>query len=348
MRPDQSADIVQKTLSTIEKGVYTDVSMDLQEYTGCEYFLDKETVKLDTGPDCRFKLKNSNPGNAWQDGLFSTTPSVIAEPDCVEGVTKWFKSGCGFTYDEDEPAFQGGSQGEKILDILETRLHSAMNDYFRMMEPVWWTAGSDSANRSPGVVDYIVKNATSVPAGDFVGGNPAGYAGGVAGISSTTVPEYQNWAGGYSAVTQKDLFHKVRVACAKTFFKPPHAHPEIKRNGKVVIFTTFRVLAEIEEQLENRNDNLGVDAIGYADKAMMRSNKVVWVPYLENNDPTDPLYGVNFAHLYAKINKSVNMKRKGPFQASGNESEKMVVKYRRWYGLACDDRRRQWVISKAA
>ena len=73
-----------------------------------------------------------------------------------------------------------------------------------------------------------------------------------------------------------------------------------------MFFTTYNVLEEMEKLLESRNDNLGADLAKYAGSVVIKGNPVVWVPYLQNNDSSDPFYGVNlrvFKFFFEKVAK---------------------------------------------
>lgn len=346
VRPHAIDDLVIKTLNTHHKGKWADSSLPFQSYPGHEYFMMSNFDTVQSGPEIEFRHRYRNPGNFSMGGQFGEAHETVAQNNMVVGKTKWYKAQASYLYDIDEELFQGGNE-EKIIDTLVERLHGCLNDYVEGTEPFWWSSPtSEAANQPLGVPSYIVKDTTT--SGGFLGGNPAGFTSGVAGINSNTYIGYRNYAGAYAGVTPDDLFSKVRRALEDTNFVAPNPHPTLKRTDKRFIFTTTDVKLAVEEQLETRNDNLGPDAIRYADLAVMKGIKLVKVPYLDLNDPTDPLYGVNFAHLRPVVARGVNMRRTKPIMVDSRRYTQRVVYYDTWYGLECADRRNLWVMSKVA
>lgn len=343
LRPSDVADFVNLTLSNFKTVQWMDLSMEYPQYIASRVISRYKNIERG-GPDLRFKLQTKNTGMARHSGLFAQDVTGV-EDLTTEGVVNWCKVTGNWSYDIDEPLFQ--SDRETIVDTLAVREHSCYNDLAKLNEEdLWGSPTSSSDNRPSGIPFWIQKDASTTPAGAFNGGNPSGWTGGAAGISSTTVPAWKNWTFGYSAVTPDDVVAKVKKSLYKTNFEAPHPHPELGfGKADFQIFTVYTVREAMERLAETRNDNLGNDVAKYINNVLIGGVPVDAVHYLDANDISEPLYGVNWRVLRPFVKKGVNMRR--TVKDSPRQHTVKEVHYDTWYNWICVNRRELWVGSKA-
>lgn len=345
IRIEDLATLAATTLDTYHRDVWSDDSMPLQEYPGYMWFMKSNFDTVQSGPKIKFVYRYRNTGNfSVNSAAFSEAHETIAQNNFIYGETKWFRFRTSYLIDETEEEFQGGD-AERIVSILKERIHTCKNDFVEGFEPFVWTSpASSSADQPLGIPSYVVKNTTTD--GDFLGGNPSGFSSGVAAIDSNTYTSYRNYAGGYTSITPEDLIHKMRLAFEKTSFEAPVPHPDLKRADKRVVFTTTSAKIGIQELLAKQNDNLGSDALPYASSGMIKNCPMQKVPYLDENDSSDPFYGINFSTLRPVIKKGQNQKLIPLQQVDSRRYDQRVAYFQTWYGLECVKRRNQWVLSK--
>jgi len=220
-----------------------------------------------------------------------------------------------------------------------------MNDMAELNEENLWSSPSSTTDPRPmGIPFWLQKDATTTPGGAFNGGNPSTHSGGCASIDSTTHTRWKNWTFGYAAVTPDDLVVKVKYALYSTKFVAPNPHPEVGYGkSNYHIFTTYDVREPLERLAETRNDNLGNDVAKYINNVLIGGVPVEAVHYLDSNDSTDPLYGVNFKAFRPFVKRGANMrqiKKKAPLQRTVRQ-----VHYDTWMNYACYNRRLCWVGS---
>lgn len=346
LTPDQVDDLVSLTTNKFYKYKWTDLSLGYQEYVSASMLDDKHVTETG-GPQISFRVQVRNNGNAINTGLFAKDQTGVE--DLTESVTvPWTKQACSWSYDVDEELFQGDQ--ETIVKELTIREHACLNDIVELNEENLWNEPTSSSDKRPyGIPFWLRKDATTTPAGAFNGGNPTatGLTGGCGGLSSTTYPRWRNWTFGYSAVTTDDLIAKVKKAIWSTRFMAPVPHPELGF-GKAdwQIFTTYRVVEPAERLAETRNDNLGADLARYLGQVVIGGIPMKAVPYLESNDTSDPLYGVNWKVFRPYVLKGKNMVRSKPIPAPHQHSVRNVF-VDTWMNYICIDRRKTWVGSKS-
>jgi hypothetical protein len=286
-----------------------------------------------------------NTGLARYSGMFDPDITGVEDNQTIEGVVNWVKATVNWSYDIDESLFQ--SDRETIVDALLVREHACHNDWIELMEEGLWDAPSGSTdNRPMGIPFWMQKDASTTPEGAFNGGNPSGWSSGAGGIDSTTHTRWKNWAFGYSAVTPDDMVRKVKKALYSTAFKAPHPHPELGfGKSDFHIFSTYAVREPMERLAESRNDNLGNDVAKYINSVTVGGVPLEAVHYLDANDSSDPLYGVNWGALRPFVKKGVNFRR--TLKDDPLTHTVKQVHYDTWFNWICYNRRRLWVGSKA-
>ena len=342
LTPDALDDLVQTTLPLFKKRKWTDISLDKQNYCHPD-MIRSMGVEERGGTKLSFRVQVRNMGNARNTQMYDEDRTVVKDI-MIDGEVPWRKQTVNFSYDIDEAAFQ--SDEETIIDELKIRQYSAMNDMSDLQEENLWVAPTGpSDNRPLGITHWFQKDATTTPLGGLTGGNPSGFSGGCAGISSVEYPQYSNWAFGYTDPTTEDLVKNLKKAIAMTNFRAPNNHPELGYGkAEYKIYTTFRVTEPLERLAESRNDNLGSDLAKYIDGVTVGRVPMKWVSYLENNDTTDPLYGICWRDFRPFIKRGKNMVRMAP-KPSARQHSVREVHWDNWMNYACYNRRTGFVGS---
>ena len=291
LTPDQLDDFVQLTLKKFHRNKWTDISLPYQKYVASR-FMSKQKVEERGGEQISWRVQVKNSGLARNTGMFATDVTGV-EDVMISANVPWAMQTVNYSYDIDEPEFQ--SDRETIIRILKVREHDAMNSMAELNEENLWSAPTSSADKRPMGIPFWLQKDTSSD-GAFNGGNPAGWSGGAGGIDSTQYPRWRNWTFGYTGYTETDLVKKVKKALVFTHFMPPVPHPNMAQGSSdYEIFTTYIVQDELERLAEDRNDRLGSDVARFMNQVTIGGVPLSWVPYLENNDTSNPLYGINWS-----------------------------------------------------
>lgn len=344
LTPDQVDDFVTLTLSLFKRRAWTDLSLEYVEYVFARIIREKSVTERG-GKDISFRLKVKNTGNFRNTGLYATDVAKV-EDVMIEASVPWTKQTTNWSYDIDEDLFQ--SDPETIISELQIREHDAMSDYAEGQEENLWSAPTNPQDKRPMGIPFWFQKNTSVPEGDYTGGNPAGFTAGRANVDSTLYPRWRNWAGGYSRVNRDDLVRKVKRALAFTHFIPAVPHPELGfGEAKCTMYTTYRVQEPLERLAETRNDNLGSDLAKYINQVTIGGCPMTWVPYLNANDTSDPIYGINWSTMRPFVKRGCNMRRSKPMPAPGHTQHTVrTVHIDNWMNYICYDLRKNWVLSR--
>ncbi len=343
LRPDAIPDFVNLTLSNFRRVRWTDISLEYPHYIASRVL--KRYRKLERGgADLRWKVQVRNTGLARYSGMFDRDITGV-EDLTIEGMVAWVKATVNWSYDIDESIFQ--SDRETIVDALHVREHSCHNDYIELMEEgLWSEPEGPTDNRPMGIPFWIQKDATTTPGGGFVGGNPSGFAAGAGSIDSTVYSRWKNWGFGYDSVTPDDLIKKIKLSLYKTDFKAPHPHPELGfGDSQHHIYTVYDVREALERLAESRNDNLKNDVAKYINNVLVGGIPVEAVHYLDANDTSWPVYGIDWSVLRPFVKRGVNFRRTqkpAPRQHTVRE-----IHYDTWFNWICYNRRKLWVGSRA-
>lgn len=342
LTPDQIDDMVTLTLKLFKRNKWTDIALKYQKYCSAKMVREKR-VMYAGGEQISWRLKTRNTGTARNTGLYATDITKV-EDVSTDANVPWTKQTVNWSYDIDESLFQ--SERETIVRILQMREHDALSDMAELQEENVWSAPINASDRTPmGIPFWLQKNASANPEGGFFGGNPIGFPAGAAGVDSDLYPRWRNWTFGYEAVSRDDMVRKVKRAITFTNFQPPVPFPEIKYSEtSYEIYTTYRVQEPLERLAETRNDNLGNDVARYMNQVVIGGVPLMWVPYLEENDPSDPLYGVNWKVFRPFVKTSCNMRRMPPKIAARQHAVR-EVHIDHWMNYLCVNRRECFVGS---
>ena len=344
--PDQLDDFTTLTLDNFKKKSWVDLSLDNQHHCFAAKFLSgKARTPYQGGAHLNWKVQTTNTGTAKFSELYSVEATAVKDLMTTAKVP-FTKATVNFSYDVDEQSFQ--SDRETIIREIDIRRHSAVNDYFELMEAALWSSpASDSESpRTPLGIPFWIQKSATTPGGAFTGGDPSGHSSGAANINVADVPNWKNWSGNYTSVSRDDLIAKMRKAIAHTYFQAPKQFAELgngKGDSDWAFYTTYSVVEDMEKLLESRNDNLGVDLAKYAGSVVVKGNPVIWVPYLDSNDSSNPIYGVNHKVLQYHYKTGKDMLWHPPQKAARQHTTR-EVHMDSWGQFICLNRRRLFVL----
>lgn len=335
------ADLIATTLKDLDKGKWTDLTGDIQEYYAMPNLLKKEKVKFKTGEQIAVNIMTDNNGQARWHGLHEPDNYNINDV-MSNGSAPWRHGTWNYAFSRLEKEINSGD-AEQIVDLVKTRRAAGFIAGAEMLENMFWSKPSTSADVTTpyGVRTYIVSNATE----GFNGGNPSGFTNGVI-FNSSTQTRWKNWTAQYTSVTPSDLVRKLRKAATKTMFKSPIEMSEI-RNGalKRGLYTNYDVIEGLEEIVTAQNENLGNDIAKYDGTTIFRKNPVHDVPQLAT-DSQDPVIGIDWSTLVPVFLKGEYFKESAPRQHPLIHTD-VVVDVDLTMNLICYDRRRQFIVNKA-
>jgi hypothetical protein len=187
--------------------------------------------------------------------------------------------------------------------------------------------------------------------GGFNGGAPSGFTT-VANLNPTTYSAWNNWTFKWAAATKADLVKKVKRAFYKTGFKSPiKTRSKSGKSDDFEMYTTYAVIDELEDRLQEQNENLGADLTKYAGEVMIRRVPVIPVPQLDSNDSAGtngPIYGINWACFQLVLLKGNYFKQTAPLRGGRDQPSVWTIYRTLSIQGRCLNRRRMFVGSKTA
>ncbi len=283
-------DLVTSTLKDLGKPKFTEIATDLQEHTAMKNLLRKDRVVLHSGYGIQWDVMVAHAGSAANVGLGAT--DIVNDVDTlVQASADWRFTTCNYSFIGQ--VVDMNREPARIVNYVQEKRIAALISLAELMEGNFWgppVASTDSVTPW-GVNMWIVKNATQ----GFNGGAPSGYTS--IGLNPTTYPRWSNWTDQYTAVSRDDFIRKARRAATKVHFKPPvDGIPSFNTGDRYGYYTTYNVVAYLEEAVESQNDNLGHDVASQDGRTLFRRVPVTWIPKLDA-DTTDPFYGINWGYF---------------------------------------------------
>jgi len=335
---DDSLDLVSATLNAVDKGKWTDLTGDLQEYYAMPRILKKQQVRFQSGLKIEGRVMVRDGGQARVKKMYA-----IDDTDRVDLMEKmfipWRLAETSWTIDKTELSLNRSEN--RIFELIKEQRIGAFVSLAKLLEHMFWGKPASAADDMTwwGIGMCIVKNSTE----GFHGGDPAGFPSGYGELSSVDYPRFQNYSGSYVAISKADLVKKMRTMYRKIQFRSPINMPSNQRgSSNYGIFTNENVYSGYEALVEGQNENMGDDIGGRAPK--FKGNRVNWVPSLDS-DATDPVYFINWASFYPVFLSGEYMvegpPRKAPMQHTVIETFIDLTG-----NFRCTDRRSQGVLSK--
>jgi len=326
----------------VSRGAFLDLQTDLTEHVAVREMWKGQKRAFIGGNDWEFQAQIDHNHSARAVGLYETDGTALTDTMITMKVNPRHVN-AAYIYDQREPAFQKGNV--QIVDLVKTRYTAMMISLFTYMEGVLWSKPATSADdKTPyGITYWVVKNAAE----GFNGGDPAGFAAGRAGVSSTTYPRWSNYSGAYEAVTKEDLIRKMRRAHRQTQFRSPvsHAQPTLgsMKNG---IYVGDTVIGLMEEILEDQNMNLGNDMASKDGRAMFKSTPITYAPKLDD-DTENPIYMLDWEWLACGVLAGWEEQTTAPYMVPNKHTVRRVD-IDCTMNMICTNLRRQCVLHDPA
>lgn len=340
LQADDILDLIATTQKHLGELKWTDLTGDLQNYIMLPQLFKEKKVGFTGGQGIQFNIMKSTSGAAKMTGLFAVDAVNIGDV-MTTGTIPWRHATTNYGIERREISMN--KEPQKIVDLVKVRRADAMISLNDLMETQGWSKPADSTDTDNafGIPYWAVKNATE----GFYGGNPAGFTSGAANVSSTTVPRWKNWSGTFTDISKEDLVRKMRKASMKTKFVSPIAISQYNTGNDFGYYTTYAVVGLMEEMLEDQNDNLGPDIAKYDGAVLFKKNPVINVPWLDENDATDPVYGLNWGVTKIVFLEGENMVETNIRPAS-NQHTTYTTHVDLSFNFLCYDRRRNFVLYK--
>lgn len=351
---DDYTDLVTTTLRHLERTTWADIVVDNQRHIAMPHILQKKKVVFGSGYGYQFNVRFFS-NNAARHVKLNEEDNPTTADTQKTGDIPWRHAETHWAIEERIIAMNRSPA--RLVQLVKTSMVDAMVSLAELMETAFWNDPSDDGLTPFGVPYWIVKNNSN----GFNGGNPTNFSAGAGNLSSSTFSRWKNWTDQYTDVTKIDLVRKWREAATKTEFRPPVQGPfnnlkyqkytdsmnsgyNEQKSVDCGYYTTYPVLGKLEEILESQNENLGSDIAKYDGDTVFRRVPVTWVPYLDNNDTTNPIYGINWsvfkpAFLEGEYMKATKVK---PHPLH----HRTIVQYTDCtYNYFCHDRRRNFVLA---
>ena len=336
------ADLTALTLPDLDKGKFTDMSGDTQEFYALPNILKKDKAEFKTGDSISVNAMFDDNGQARMVDMNATDTYGINDV-MGTGTAPWRHATWNWAIDRRESAINSGD-AEQIVKLINTRRYAAYVSAAKLLESQFWGKPATSADETSlwGIDMYIVKNAST----GFNGGNPSGFTAGEI-YDSTVRTRWKNYTAQMTALSSADGVTLMRRAAALTQFKSPIDAAEV-RNGKLrrAIYTNLDNILIFGDIARNQNENLGNDVAEKDGQATFHRLPIYHVPQL-NSDSQDSIYGVDWSTFNPVFLKGEYIKESKPYPLLGIQHTKVVVDVDMTMNFVCYDRRRQWIINKA-
>lgn len=343
--PDKIDDMVEGTLAYIMKNKWVDLTQTLQDYVAQSPIFARQKIRLGGGYTIQWKVQIDGATTARNTEMWDV--DEYEAKDLLKTATAdWTMQTASYTYELSEDIFQ---QGEQVLvQDTKVRLHAVMVNIADLMESNLWTAPTSTTQvpRQPyGLPFWLQRSATE----GFNGGDPTGFSSGAGGLATGTYKGWQNYTFAYTAYTEDDLVDKLLRAMYKTKFKSPDPYPRPDGNpttNRRGLFTTYAVINNLRKILNARNDNLGPELAVNMDSVTLRGNKFNAVPYLDANDSTNPIYGVDWETFAYYVKSGLDMVRSKPMPLP-NQHRGRAIHFDHSCQYVCTNRCRNFVAYAA-
>lgn len=341
---DEYNDLILSAQRNLGRFRWTDLTSDLQSYVAMPNIFIKKKVMVRSGTHIQWNIMKDDSGAARNSGLYDLDQVNVVDV-MAQAYEGWAHITTNWAMDHIEMSMN--AKPSMIFDIAKEKRAASLISLAKKLEQQFWGKpdGPDDANKMLGIY-YWLNWVDST--GGFDSADPDGFPAGAGHVLSTTIERWQNWCATYAEITRDDVITKMREASVMTNFEPPIPMPDYKNTGAGKgIYTTYRVLAPFERSLENQNDSLGNDLAPKDGKCMFRGTPVSFVPYLQQNDTTDPIFGIDWACLQPVFLDGWFMKEH-PSKVSGTARNVSVVHQDSSMQYIMRDRRPCWYLRKAS
>ena len=330
---NQLNDLVTATLFRDEKKKATNIdSALLRRYPAARQLLHKNQVVEHGGKKIRFNASTGGGAAVEAFGAFHVAEYQVGD-HLIQGEMEMKGIRSHFAYDILEEEFNSGEW--EIISHIKNREQESKIELTKGLESRFWTFADTSAPLEPqGILYYLPYVATAGFTGTVSGSHTT-----VSNINPSTYTGWKSYGDIYAAVSQDDLFDKMRDGWENTRFEAPldaMAVKDYSTGYQYGIYGPYDVTKEAEHQLRLQNDSLGNDVDTFAGKAMFRNTPFTTVPALESNARL-PVFGINWGVLKNYIKRGWWMK----LMRVNSANQPLVVGVNNFcvYQLVCFNRR---------
>ncbi len=342
IRPHDVPDFVTLTIDNYQKGKWERAIDEYPSYASAR-IIEPKGIKEMGGAKLKWTLQTATVENARNAGLYDVDSTSVGT---LAGMAElpWTCQTTSWAYDIYEELFQADNL--TIVDQIKMRENDAMSGLVVLNENNLWATPTDASDTRPNGIPYwIVKDATTVVDGDFTANLPGSHTT-IAGVSPVTVAGHRNWAFGYTSATIDDLVRKTKRAMRNTDFTPPVPHPQLGfGKAQKEIWTTEDIVAALEVECENRNENHGNDLTRFVNNVVIGGVPVNISWHLTATDSSDPFYGIDWSYLRPYMQRGGYMQR--TLKHSPTQRNVREVHYDNWMNYRCVSRKRMFVGSKS-
>jgi len=363
-------DLITTTQKELGELRWTEIATDLQDHVALSSLLQESRVQFSAGTSVQWNVMVENSGLAKDTSLFATDEVNIGDVMKTAEIG-WRHQTVNYAIERREIAFNRDPR--RIVDLVAVRRADAMISLAEHMEKRFWGAPSTANDLKMNGVAYWVTTSGSAPSageGGFLGGDL--FAGGTAGLSSTTYPRWQNWWGKYNASELDGTFDgsgndygdgtassgnfpvlplvkQMREAYVKTGFKPVYNAnvPTYNTGDRWGIYAGYAQVSGLENIVERLNDKVtSSDLQPMAGRVMFRGVPVTYVPHLDTATG-GPIYMLNWGTFHPIFLEGEYMREMGP-DIAPNQHTTLVTHIDCTVNTYCTDRRRNAVLSTGA
>lgn len=339
LRDTEILDLVTATISEMGAPKWEQIAQDLQDYEVMSKWLkeDKITEEGGVGITRNLMLKYSNV--AKHTGLFEEDTVDVTDVMAQMRVD-WKRITAYYAFERREVLQNKGKY--LVNNVLEPRRANMMIALAEELEDKAWTAPDATSETDPwGLLYWVVKNATA----GFNGGLPTGFTT-VAGINITTYPNFKNYSGTYTVISEDDFIAKLSTAHRKTKWVSPVTVEQFRsaRGERRICYANDSLVGHFEKHARSQNDNLGSEIAVFDGVTTFRRHPIRYIPKLDE-DTTDPFYMIDHS-TFSPVVLNGDYLRESDVRISGKSHNVMEAYIDMSYNYLCVNRRKNVVFYK--
>ncbi|MCW5776532.1 MAG: phage major capsid protein [Phycisphaeraceae bacterium] len=316
----QLGDLLQTTLENLPQGEF-EVAFKYQSYPICDKWFRKQRRRESSGTAISRRVQLKTNGSARFVQLYEATPNNVV--DTMSTIrADWVHAEAKHHYESHE--IDMNREPAKLVDLIKSRRVAAYMDIADIIEQKAWQTPPDQNDlKFPLGVPYWINY---LPAGtvDYDGsfnGHQALYGDGttsstVGGIDGSLAANerWRNFAGTHTGMNQRTI-DLLRRAIRRTNFTPPISVRDLYRGpaSQVRLYSNQDMADEYERMVNAGGDDRNGDLNPFG--GILTFKRIPWIaiPALDD-EPYDPIFGVNHAHFYPEVLRDWWMKEDEPIR----------------------------------
>lgn len=314
---------------------FVQVAQQLQDYEVMSKWLKKDKVIFDGGVGISRIVMDRTGGAARH--LAIGDEDVVNIPELLREIrVDWVHASTNWGWNRIELLQNKGKAVR--TKVIDPRRGAAMLDLVEELESKAWSCPAADDTENPKGVPYaIVKNATE----GFNGGYPSGHTT-MYGADLTTLRNFKNWTGTYTAFTRSDAIRAWRKAFQRTRWKSPIGGKAIRFNQKLRFYVNQDTELDLGDIGTSQNENIGPELAKFDGMMLFKGVPIIAIPQLDY-DTQNPIYGINHDTFFPVVLKGNYLRESEPDKWP-NHHNWYVVFIDLTYNYLCLDRRRNFVL----